>query len=131
MHCITEIVLCISDRIFCIRLIILLPRASRNPDYSLETVSTYLINDRLEIVAHGCVGSITAGITDFYRLVGKLDREPSAVIEHILILGYDIPDGDEVLLIVVAYLYSLRTHARRTHDDIHIMSLSLLGNRDI
>ena len=53
-----------------------------------------------------------------YRLVGELNHHCSSISKHVGVLGYDVPNGFQILLIVVANSQVLRTYSRWAHDDV-------------
>ena len=114
-----------------IALVVGLPTSAGHPDDACEASGTYLVDDGLEIVVKGLRVILSVGILQTDGLVGELDADLSVVLADVGILREDIPDGEEVVLIVVAHLEIAGTDTRRTNHDVHAMVHGALHQREV
>ena len=109
------------DRMLCIAAIVLLPCSSRSPDDTCKAVAADLVNDRLEEIMKSLRVILIIGILQTYRLIGELYTDLSGMILHKLLLREDIPDIQQILVIVVTNFQRSWTYARRTNHHVHTM----------
>ncbi len=132
MHGITDIVQWVGDRILGIRTIFLLPDSAWNPDDTLESVGANLVDDRLEEVVHALVVVLrTLCVANTDRLVGQLNADVTIIFKYGVVLGYTVPNVEQIVLIVCPHLNVARAYARWAHDDIHAMLQRTLGDSPI
>ena len=124
-------VIVIVYRILGIVSVVRLPSCTRNKNDTSVTVLTDNVDDRLEEIAHCSLCILTVLVEQLNRLVGKLNHHSTRVLYHVRILCYDVPNCLQIVLVSIANLDSLRTYARRTHDDVHSVVKSLLCDRPV
>ena len=95
-----------------------LPARAGHPDDAGEAVGADEVDNGLEIVVHGLLVVGVLRVPDAYRLVGQLDADLSGILADGVVLGEEVPDVEQVLLVVVAHLQVARTDPRRADDDV-------------
>ena len=96
-----------------------LPAGAGHPDDAGEAVLADLVDHGLEEVVKGLLVVGVRGALDADRLIGQLNADLARVLADGVVLGEEVPDVDEVLLVVVADLNVAGADPRWSHDNIH------------
>ena len=96
-----------------------LPARARYPHDARKAVGANLVDHRLEVVVHGLLVVGILRVLDAHGLVSQLDANLPGILADGVVLREQVPDVEQVLLVIVAYAKVARTYARRTDDDIH------------
>ena len=111
--------------------VVSLPACAGGPYDSREAIAANLIDDGLEVVVQGLGVVAPLSVLERHGFVGQFNTYLSGIFLDIVVLSEDVPDFQEVLLIVVAHLQLAGTYAWRAHDYIHAVVHGALHQREI
>ena len=114
------------DGMCLVALVVRLPAGTGCPDDACEAVGTDLVHDGLEVVVQRLCVFFVLGVLQVHRLVGKFDADMSCMLLHETLLREDVPNGRQILLVVVAHLQVARTDTRGAYHDVHTVLHRLL-----